>query len=201
MLSRLLVVTLLGAGVFGPVAATAQGTGCSCEVVGDTDAFEQATHVFRARAIAPVELVIPEGSDPADGWSFVVTGVAKGQISPEQLVAVPPDSDRCAVTFEREVEYLLFATDDRADLPAAVVSVGPCSGSRPVTAPFDGSLVFAAPRPIPVDPDSFPVVADPLEQRAKGDVLTARALIGIVAIIGITTTAAIWLWRTRPDPK
>jgi len=162
------------------------------------EAVAEADYVFTARAIAPVELVIPDGSRPADGWSFVATGVAKGQVPPEQLVAVPPADDACAVLFERETDYLVLATDERADLPAAVVYVDTATGTRPLSEAGEIDLTFVEPQPIPVDPDSFPVIEDPLARRASGDVLTARAGLVMALIVSVTAGLAVWLWRTRP---
>lgn len=194
---RGLIAILLLAMVSAPTAAQARQ--CTCGPLSDAQAVEQADYVFTARVIAPVELLIPDGSAPADGWSFVVTGVAKGQVPPEQLVAVPTASDECSIDFDRETEYVVFATDERADLPAAVVAVDACGGTRPSSEPVGVDLVFAEAQPIVVDPDSFPVVADPLEQRAEGDVLTRRAVVVVGGIIGATALAAWWLWRTRPE--
>lgn len=189
-----MTVVLLTLGPAGPLAAQDR-----CAPPDSlADAVARADAVFTARAIAPVELVIPEGSQPADGWSFVVTGVAKGQVPPEQLVAVPPEGDVCAVTFEREREYLVFATDDRSDLPAAVVHVDAASGTLPLSEAADAALTFADPQPLPVDPESFPEVEDPLAQRAAGDVLTIRTIVVITAIVTVTGGLGIWLWRTRP---
>jgi len=196
VLSLLVVVVALSA----PAAATAQESSCTCAGPrSDAEAFEQAVYVFTARAVAPVELAIPDGSRPADGWSFVVTGVAKGRVGPEQLVAVPPESDGCSMHFERDREYLVFATDARSDLPAAVVAVDPCGGTRAASVPFDGELSFREARPIPIDTDAFPVVDDPLAVRREGDRLTLRAAVIFALIIGGTTGVAVWLWRTRTD--
>ncbi|MGI9603535.1 MAG: hypothetical protein ACR2QE_16745 [Acidimicrobiales bacterium] len=196
MFGRVVLFVVVALGGLAPGGVSA-GARCACDDLTDPDLFEQATYVFEARAIAPVELVIPDGSRPADGWSFVVTGVAKGQVGPEQLVAVPDDD--CAPVFDREATYLIFADDRRADLPAAVVYTDVCAGTRLATEPFDGDISFRTPEPIPIDTDAFPVVADPLEQRAIGDKLTTRAVIAFVVIIGGTAALAAWLWRTRPS--
>lgn len=178
----------------GPVSAQP-----ACTPPASLDAaIAAADHAFVARAIAPVELVIPDGSEPADGWSFVVSGVAKGQVPPEQLVAVPPSEDGCTLSFERDAEYLVLATDERSDLPAAVVFVDAASGTVPLAEAGELELELAEPRPITVDTESFPVIEDPLAQRAAGDVLTARTVVVFALIVSVTAGLGAWLWRTRP---
>ena len=179
--------------VLAVVLAWAAGAGAQT----DAEAFDRADHVFTGVAIARVRLLIPEGSAPADGWSFVITGVAKGTVPPEQLVAVPPADAACSIDFERDVEYLLFAADGRSDLVADTVATDGCSGNRRADQPFDGVLTFSRPEVIPIDPGSFPADIDPLAQRAEGDRLTPRAVAGFVVIIAASGGGAWWVWRGR----
>lgn len=197
MPARLLTLVLAVLGVLPAGVATAQTQACGCDAPSDDEAFDRAVHVFEARAVGEVELVIPEGSEPADGWSMVVTGVAKGEVPIEQLVAVPPSSDACPGDFEVGGEYLVFADESRDDLPAAVVAVAACSGTRAASEPFAGDLTFREP-PARLGDGDVPV-DNPFGAKAEGDRLTMRALIGFTAIISATTALAVWLWRTRPE--
>ena len=170
------LIAVLTAVWLAPSAAAA----CKCALVAPNEAAEQAGAVFEGRV---VEVSDVPGDLPRRSATFRVVRTWKGMKSETATVTTASDSAACGVAFERDQNYLVYAS-----VQDGALSATSCSRTRSVTeAEEDFKALGMGWTPVDAKTEDSAKPNKP-EPPAKGG--CASCSIGAASA---STPAAVWL--------